>query len=366
MINLRKLSVCLIAFIVAFFMFSPSDTSAASFPDVKQYKDEISYLADMGIISGFPDGTFGPSEKLTRLQGVRVLLKAKGITDYNAANPNFEDMKTNSNGYAEVAKAVQLGIISGKTGENGSKYFDPSGNLTRGQMAKIIVETKGYPIDKSHAFRDLPKSNGYYNYVSTLAAQGITEGYEDRTFKPNNTVTRQHFAVFVARMLDDNYKPKPRPTSYLMDKTMDYNWTYIDEGKTYLSTLRYIGPYVDSGQGIAWDLWKETDNVGNVGQFIVQEDKEALYQGFPESYFYVEFEYPVNVGNKYDDWSSGKTYTIISVDRVVTTKAGTFHNVIEQRASNGVTYYYAPNIGLIKTVENGKTYAELVKLTPRR
>jgi len=351
------------AFIIAFCTLSSSNASAATFSDVKKYEKEIGYLADNNIIGGYPDGTFRPATELTRLQGIRVLLKVKGVTDLTAPNPKFTDMAPGSHGYAEVAKAVQLGIISGKTGKNGSKYFDPSGKLTRGQMAKIIVETKKYPIDKSHSFRDLPKTSGYYDYVSTLAAQRVTEGYEDLTFKPNNTVTRQHFAVFVARMLDDKFKPAPRSTSYLMDTTKDYHWEYKDGGKTYTSVARYVGPQYSSN--IALDRWNETGGIDG-GPFGVAEDKERLYLAIGNHY-YTELEYPLYEGKTFDDgWEEDLKYKVVSMNRVVTTKAGTFRNVIELKSPYGSTDYFAPNIGRIKVVENGKTVFELVKLSSRR
>lgn len=362
---MKKIGVFLMAFVIAFFTLTSSNASAASFSDVKKNKEEIGYLADNKIVGGYPDGTFRPATELTRLQGVRVLLKAKGITNLTAPNPKFTDMSPGSNGYADVAKAVQLGIISGKTKKDGSKYFDPSGKLTRGQMAKIIVETMGYKIDTSHSFRDLPKTSGYYNYVSTLAAERITEGYEDGTFRPNETVTRQHFSVFVARMLNDKFKPNPKPKSYLMDNTKDYSWEYQDKGKTYLSKVSYISRDAHAG-GILWDLWQESSSDGEVYRFLVREDKDALYLGYPESYFNIEIAYPMYEGKKFEDWASADTYTIVSINRVVTTKAGTFNNVVEVRSGRGATYYYAPNVGLIKSVENGKTFAELVKLSPRR
>jgi len=360
---MKKFGIFLMAFLIVFCTLSPLNASAALFSDVKIYEAEIGYLTGKEIINGYPDGKFLPDAELTRLQGVRVLLKAKGVKNLDAPNPKLTDMPPGSHGYAEVAKAVQLGIISGKIAKDGSKYFDPAGKLTRGQMAKIIVKTMGYKVDNSYSFRDVSASSGYYNDVSAFAAERITEGYEDRTFKPNNTVSRQHFAVFVARMLNDKFKPKPRATSYLMDKTKDYSWQYIDNGKVYLSTISYIGQ--ELSENTTWDLWKEIESNGKVGHFLAREDQAGLYHGYQESYYNIELAYPLYNGKKFDDWTTSDTYTIVSLTQVVTTKAGTFRNVVEVKATDGWTYYYAPNIGHIKSVEKGKVFSELMKLTQR-
>jgi len=354
---MKKFGIFLMGFLIVFSTLSSLNVSAATFTDVKRYEAEIEYLTGKKILTGYPGGTFLPDKELTRLQGVRVLLKAKNVTNLDAPNPQLKDMPPGSHGYAEVAKAVQLGIISGKINNDGSKYFDPTGKLTRGQMAKIIVKAMGYKVDNSYSFRDVQASSGYYNDVSAFAAAGITEGYEDRTYKPNITVSRQHFAVFVARMLNDKFKPAPRATSYLMDKTKDYSWEYIDNGKAYLSTISYIGQ--ESSENKVWDQWKETEKSGEVGYFLAREDKAGLYHGYRESYYNVELAYPLYNG------ASSDTYTVVSLTQVVSTKAGTFRNVVEVKTVDGWTYYYAPNIGHIKSVEKGKVFSELLKLTQR-
>ena len=137
---MKKVSLFLLTLVFTFSLMPLKEVKAAGFSDVLKYKEEINYLTERGIIRGFEDGTFGPTKPLTRLQAVQMLLKAKGITDFTAPNPLMTDMTPGKYGYEEVAKAVQLGIISGKTAKDGSKYFDSGNHLTRGQMAKILVE----------------------------------------------------------------------------------------------------------------------------------------------------------------------------------------------------------------------------------
>lgn len=190
---------------------------ATSFKDVTLYKDEITYLTDKKIINGYPDGTFKPDRDLTRLQAVTMILREKGITDFTAPNPNFTDMKPGNYGYEVVAKAVELGIIGGKTAKDGSKYFDPAAPLTRGQMAKILVEGYKLPKTKDVYFTDVSADNGFKDYISVLATENITTGYTDGSFKPGLKLSRAHFAVFMARMLDDRFKPAPNMMVHFID-----------------------------------------------------------------------------------------------------------------------------------------------------
>ena len=57
------------------------------------------------------------------------------------------------------------------------------------------------------------------------------------------------------------------------------------------------------------------------------------------------------------------TFTITATGLSYTVKAGTFTNTVEVKDSLGWTYYYAPNVGPIKAIDNGKIVFELVELT---
>ncbi|WP_438315865.1 S-layer homology domain-containing protein [Sporosarcina sp. FA9] len=375
---MRK-SAILLSFVLLLNLLPISFVKAdANFPDVFQYEQEISYLTNKNIIRGFPDGTFGPTKSLTRLQAVQMLLKSKNITDFAAPNPMLTDMTIGKYGYEEVAKAVELGIISGKTAKDGTKYFDPGSPLTRGQMAKIIVEAGKLPKKNASYFTDVLPSNGFHDYISTLAEERITGGYEDGTYRPNLNVTRQHFAVFVARMLDEKFKPDKQGTdkNYLLNKKMVYTWTYYDEGKSFVSTTRYTNLKYDGVLGA--DLWKETSGDG-AAYYLVKEDETGLYEyscvdiGTISCDLkqdpYVALEYPLIEGKVWGSLESKHdptVYTVVSTNRTVTTKAGIFKNVVEVKDSSGWFYFYAPNVGLVKTVDNGTLFSELVKLEVNR
>ncbi|MFC7687569.1 amidase family protein [Ureibacillus sp. GCM10028918] len=182
--------------------------SESTFKDVISFEDEIEYLTEKGIIKGYADGTFKPNNLITRIQALQLILREKGISDFsNVVNPGFIDVLPGDYGYEEIAKAVELGIINGKVNAQGQKYFEPNGKLTRSEAAKILVlanDIEGtYPVD----FKDISKDYWAYDYISTLVANNITTGFTDGTFKPFINLSRQHFAAFMARYLDDQFKP---------------------------------------------------------------------------------------------------------------------------------------------------------------
>lgn len=173
------------------------------YPDVTAFRDEILFLSDRGIINGYSNGKFGPQDPIKRVQAVHMIIRELGIKTGDAPNPNFKDVPPGSSGYDAIAKAKQLGIISGKS----AGIFDPNGTLTRGQMAIILVNAYKLKGTSYSSFKDVPATASIYPFVQSLAAHNITTGYPDGTFRPNETMVRAHFAAFMSRFLNEDFKP---------------------------------------------------------------------------------------------------------------------------------------------------------------
>lgn len=177
--------------------------SAASFKDAGTFSKEIDYLTDAGIIMGFPDGTFRPDLPIKRVDAVRMIMRELNEPLGQSPNPNFKDVSIGSKGYDEIAKAVELGIISGKPGN----IFDPNGNLTRAEMATVLVRTYHLSGIYPKGFTDVSLQYWGAPYISALAANNITIGYKDGTFKPTLTISRAHFAAFMTRIIEPSFQP---------------------------------------------------------------------------------------------------------------------------------------------------------------
>lgn len=176
--------------------------AATTFPDVTDFKAEIDYLTGLQIIRGYPDGKFRPKAHITRLDAVRMILREMKIENPAAADPGFADMNPTTQGYAEVAKAVEIGFIDGKVLKDGSTVFEPSGKLTRAEMAKILVEAYGLTSDNKVKFVDVASGHWASSHISRLATARVTDGFPGGYFKPESSLERQHFAVFMARLLN--------------------------------------------------------------------------------------------------------------------------------------------------------------------
>ena len=114
------------------------ETLPTKFSDItstNSYITEINFLTTNGYITGYGDGTFGPDNNLSREHAAVLISRAKKLDLNNVTNPNFTDVPTTHPYYREIAAVANSGIVSGK----GDGTYAPDGELTRAQMAKILV-----------------------------------------------------------------------------------------------------------------------------------------------------------------------------------------------------------------------------------
>lgn len=173
---------------------------AALFKDIPSnymYYKEVEYLTSKNIITGYSDGTFKPTNKLTRAHAAVIISRALGLNTSNVKNPSFKDIPANHIYYKEIAAVAEAGIMSGR----GNNTFDPDATLTRAQMAKIVALAYDLKGTSTIEFKDVPKTDWAYTYIQQLAANNITTGYSGNLYKPNESISRVHFGLFLYRAI---------------------------------------------------------------------------------------------------------------------------------------------------------------------
>ena len=216
----------LFVLVILLFLFT-STASAHHLKDVTAFTDEIHYLTERSVINGYPDGSFKPKQSIERVHAVQLLIREIDRGEqFEVKNPGLIDITSNSYGYYEIARAVELGIIHGKVGKDGVRYFDPKGKLTRGELSKILVTTYSLDskADSANYFSDVSSTNYFRPYIYTLIDHRITNGYGNGIFGVNDPVSREHFAAFMARVLEESFRPaggvdvlpppKPNPVDF--------------------------------------------------------------------------------------------------------------------------------------------------------
>ncbi len=81
-----------------------------------------------------------------------------------------------------------------------SGYFAPYEPITRGALAKIVSGALRLPETTFCGdFYDVPRTNSFYTYIQTLKCLGISDGYSNNTFRPNEYITREGAMKFIIR-----------------------------------------------------------------------------------------------------------------------------------------------------------------------
>jgi len=206
----RKGGLLLVLFGALVLTMAGAAFAVDSFDDVPaghDFHSEIMSLANAGIVEGFADATFRPDEFVKRMQMAKILVLATEMhtaaTD-NASNPTFPDcLPATGTPYPfdYVEEAASAGYFEG----DDLGMFNPYANITRAQLALVIVRAGGDaleepPADWDHGLTDLPD----FAEAAIIKAKynGILDGFPDGTFRPYENATRGHVAKMVDHMMD--------------------------------------------------------------------------------------------------------------------------------------------------------------------
>lgn len=215
--------------------------AASSFKDVPlshKYYDEIMTLAEDGVINGYENGAFLPSNTITRKQVAVMLYRAsqQSLIDLTPTRPskNFKDVQSTDKAvYDAIDTLYRAGVIDGTS----ETTFEPNKTLTRKQMAKILVNTFSLTLEENSVlqFTDV-KDDWAKGYIDILSSVGITTGSNGK-FAPDNYVTREHFVVFMYRALTkeaSGLRSDPVPVG--QTKTVDVR-VYDNQWEGYLAKV---------------------------------------------------------------------------------------------------------------------------------
>ncbi|OLS38934.1 hypothetical protein BTR22_04630 [Alkalihalophilus pseudofirmus] len=180
--------------------FLPVEVSAINgFADVesdKYYTEAVNKMTDVGFIQGIGGDSFGTNDYLKR-QDAAVLFSRVLLWDVSSANHvSFKDVPEDAYYRQAVAKAVEEGVISGRS----ETTFSPNDHLTRGEMAVLL--TRAFQLEVDHN-ADIPfddvKGHPYEEDIKAVYQAGLASGVTETSFDPASEVTRAQFASFLYR-----------------------------------------------------------------------------------------------------------------------------------------------------------------------
>ena len=196
--------------------------------------DDINCLAYYGITTGKTADTFDPNSNVTRSQMALFLYRAADVAGVDLMGgdmmADFGDIDMLGEDRQNAITALaRNGILAGRSG----MAFDPYSDITRAEMAMALVNLTRHTAPGNFVQAGLDKGKLAVNgaaisssaldhfadarasvpvavdtHISYLYELGITTGYPDATFRPNEGVPRRNMASFIMRALDhSNLRP---------------------------------------------------------------------------------------------------------------------------------------------------------------
>jgi len=153
-------------------------------------RDPIEILASIGIISGYPDGTFRPEGNITRAEMCKLLMMTRLATE-EGRGMVFKDVPEKHWAAQFIAQAAEAEIVKGYP----DGTFKPAGNITRAEGVATIARFARLEEPKviESPYTDVPGRYWAVREIQSAKAAGLLKfiGYQ---FEPQKNLTRSEVA----------------------------------------------------------------------------------------------------------------------------------------------------------------------------
>lgn len=248
-----------------------ADWTKIYFSDIGNHfaKKYIIQLAASWIINWYSDNTFRPDNNTSRIEFLKMLLKWLG-KDYSSyvwqKNP-FWDVDDNSWQSPIVSKALVLGIISQ------NKYFYPDKTISREEAMKMLIRTSEMTM-LNVANSSFDDSNGWAkNYIETAYKAGIINGQNiswKLMFRPSDNITRAEVAKLIVKTIEfvknwnlissntnTNLSIKYVKDIYILTKELKF-WDYGDQVWYLQDIMKHFNYFDYDSTKYFWNITKES------------------------------------------------------------------------------------------------------------
>ncbi len=226
-----------------------------------EYEDAVERLGQLGVLTGYTDGTFKPENTITRAEFAAVVVRAKGLeaaAQASAGATTFKDVPAGhwASGYINIA--TKMGFVKGM----GDGTFAPSAPITYEQAITLVTRALGYePAAESRG--------GYpYGYLIVANENGLLDSVKGTQGAPASR-------GLVAQIVDNALEiPLMVQVSYgdRVEHIVSGSRDGVAE-KTLLSELGFVkftGRVIEANAGK--EFIKVEDSKGNIKTLYADED----------------------------------------------------------------------------------------------
>lgn len=182
--------------------------SSTKFSDIQNHwaRPFIEGLAQRGIVSGFPDGSFRPNQSMSRVEFAAILNRAFSLPPKRQYVP-FQDIPATHWAAKPIQKAFETGFLAGFPDQS----FRPNDKIARVQILVSLVTGLGIvpsnianlTLALPNVYQDTAQIPQYgLDKVAAATGAGIVVNYPNiKILNPNNAATRGEVAAFIYQAL---------------------------------------------------------------------------------------------------------------------------------------------------------------------
>ena len=163
--------------------------------------DAITEMEAMGIVNGYPDGTFHPDNALTRAQFLAMVIRAAAPEGTDVSDRGFDWW------YGYRLAADDFGLLEHLYWEHRSQYMDAP--IARQEAAELMVRANeafnGLSLTtNSRLLRFTDDGAGNRALLASIQSashQDLIAGYPDGSFRPYDLLTRAEGCTLIQRLM---------------------------------------------------------------------------------------------------------------------------------------------------------------------
>lgn len=260
-----KRTLCLVlAMVMVLGFFGIASAESFKDDDTIQYKEAVDVMTGIGSINGMGDGTFAPTGKVTRAQAAKMVayavLGADVAKTLPASTSRFKDVDSNfAWAIPSIEYLANAGVINGR----GNGTFDPNGEITAYEIAKMLLCAAGYGVNGEFT------GDSWALNVAIIAQKNkVFAG--SKTADLNKAATREECALYCFNVLTtvDKVVYDKDTSSYVDDTTTTtladevYQLQAVAEGVLTSNQANSLNKYT-TVNGVDYNITTGLDLVGH-------------------------------------------------------------------------------------------------------
>jgi hypothetical protein len=170
----------------------------ADVPEGYWAKVPIENTGTVGLVEGYPDGTFKPERALTRAELSTLLVRAKGLKiPEGRAKQVFKDVKPDHWAAKYIEVAQKAGLVEGYP----DRTFRPNNKINKAEGVTVLVRFDNLRLAEVYEkpFWDVSTDNWAAKYIQAAKDAGMLKYVERNVLRPKENLARSEAVEMLAK-----------------------------------------------------------------------------------------------------------------------------------------------------------------------